>query len=84
MPTLYQVILIALIAAFSILFIGKTGIRDKIVEKAPKLLSMLFDCDYCLSFWTAMLMCVVMYFTTFDSSYLFVPILSTPITRFLL
>lgn len=84
MPTLYQVILIALIAAFIILFIGKTGIRDKIVEKAPTLISMLFDCDYCLSFWTATVICVVMFFITFDYSFLVVPILTTPITRFLL
>lgn len=47
---LSALIYIALAAAFVILLIGKLGIRDNIIAKAPKLISQLFDCDFCLSF----------------------------------
>lgn len=90
MPTIYFItmlwalICIALIAAFSILLIGKLGIRDAIIAKAPKLISQLFGCDFCLSFWVSLVLAVILAVFFGEMSLLFVPLLSTPITRMLI
>ena len=75
---------IALIAAFAILLIGKLGVRDEIIARAPKLISKLFECDFCLSFWTSVILAIILAILFGEISLLFIPILSTPITRILI
>lgn len=75
---------IALIASFIILLIGKLGIRDRIIVKAPKLISQLFECDFCLSFWTSLILAVILAVISKEMSILLIPIASTPITRILI
>lgn len=75
---------IALSSAFIILLIGKTGVRDSIIMTSPKLVSGLFSCDFCLSFWISLAMAAVMAFFTWDPCYLLAPVLTTPITRLLI
>lgn len=90
MPTVYFITLlsaliyIALAAAFVILLIGKLGIRDNIIAKAPKLISQLFDCDFCLSFWTSLILAIILAIFFNEMSIIFIPIISTPITRILI
>jgi hypothetical protein len=81
---LSALIYIALAAAFVILLIGKLGIRDNIIAKAPKLISQLFDCDFCLSFWTSLILAVILAIFFREMNILFIPIISTPITRILI
>nr|UVY41313.1 MAG: Protein of unknown function (DUF1360) [Bacteriophage sp.] len=87
MPTLYQVVVVALLATFVILFLEKTGLKDKMTDyfdvKLPIIGEML-RCDFCLSFWTAMTLSVIALIITLDVSLLCIPLLSTPITRYLL
>ena len=75
---------IALAAAFVILLIGKLGIRDRVIAKAPKLISQLFDCDFCLSFWVSAILAAILAIFFSELSILFIPIISTPITRILI
>lgn len=94
MPTIYFIAMvlslllaslyIALTAAFIILLIGKLGIRDYVVARAPKLLSQLFDCDFCLSFWVSAALTIILAVFFKDMSILLVPVISTPITRILI
>lgn len=85
MPTLYQIITIALVSSFAILLIDRLGIRDNIVEKSKcSFISKLFSCDFCLSFWTNMLVCVLLIITTGNFALFVVPFLSTTVTRYLL
>ena len=90
MSTVYFIIMlsaliyIALAAAFIILLIGKLGIRDSIITKAPKLISQLFDCDFCLSFWVSAILAIILAIFFGEMSVLFIPIISTPITRILI
>ncbi len=77
-------IIVALAAAFIILLIGKLGIRDEIIAKAPKFISRLFDCDFCLSFWVAIIIAVVIAIIFNSIYFALVPIISTPITRVLI
>lgn len=81
---LSALIYIALAAAFVILLIGKLGIRDNIIAKAPKLISQLFDCDFCLSFWTSLILAVILAIFFREMNILFIPIISAPITRILI
>ena len=81
---LSALIYIALAAAFIILLIGKLGIRDSIVAKTPKLISQLFDCDFCLSFWMSVILAVILAIFFREMNILFIPIISTPITRILI
>lgn len=81
---LLALIYTALAAAFVILLIGKLGIRDSVIAKAPKLISQLFDCDFCLSFWVSAILAVILAIFFSELSILFIPIISTPITRILI
>lgn len=90
MPTIHFIVLFlvvlftALTAAFTILLIGKLGIRNYIIARAPKLISQLFECDFCLSFWTSFILAIFLAIFFNEFNILFIPILSTPITRILL
>ena len=81
---LLALIYITLAAAFAILLIGKLGIRDSIITRAPKLISQLFDCDFCLSFWMSVILAVILAIFFREMNILFIPIISTPITRILI
>lgn len=81
---LSALIYVALASAFAILLIGKLGIRDSIIAIAPVPVSKLFECDFCLSFWTSLILAVILAIFFREISVLFIPILSTPITRILL
>ena len=81
---IFHALYIALIVAFGILLIGKLGIRDKIISRAPKLISKLFDCDFCLSFWSSVILAIILALFLSEPIFFITPIISTPIIRFLI
>lgn len=87
MPEIHQVVIIAkvlisaLASSFAILLISKVGLREVLIATAPKLLSKMFDCDFCLSFWINMAQCLFLFCTTGDTYWLVIPVYATPITR---
>lgn len=87
MPTLYKTIIVALIAAFVILFLGKTGLRTKMRDwcdvHSLKYIGQMLDCDFCLSFWTCLVVNILAFFITKDFNVL-VLMCAPPITRYLL
>ena len=74
---------IACAAAFVILLLGKTGIRDRIVSAAPRLVSEMFGCDFCLGFWLSLIFAASAALFFGEPTILLTPIISAPITRFL-
>jgi hypothetical protein len=72
---------IAFIAAFLILSITKLGVREWAQIHAPKLISKLFSCDFCLSFWTCLFISLILLIFTGDIRLLIIPFLATPVTR---
>ena len=84
MSILYQIIIIALITAFVVLFIEKIGLRDVIIMYSPKLVSKLFSCDFCLCFWVSLTLTFIARFIVGWPFVLILPICSTPIARYLL
>lgn len=77
-------IITALLACWIILFISKTGIREYVQVNAPKKLSELFECDFCLSWWTCLFLALCASFFFSDWRLTFIPFCAAPITRYLL
>lgn len=75
---------IALVSSFIILLIGKLGVRNEIIYRAPRLISQLFECDFCLSFWTSLILAIILAIIFKELYVILTPIASTPITRILL
>ena len=82
---LIAAIAVALVTAFTILLIGKIGLRDFIIGHSRiKFISELFDCDFCLSFWLSLIISIALSFIFANETLLIVPIFSTALTRYLL
>ena len=77
-----DVALVALLAAFVILLLDKTGIREKGQIYAPKPVSDMLNCDFCISFWTCVLISLVLFiFVDTDYKFLSYPLFACPLTR---
>ena len=87
MSTIYQAIVIALMAAFVILFLGKTCLRTKLRDYYDKIgisvLADMLDCDFCLSFWTCLVIAMFLWAFDYKPDFL-VLFCAPPITRYLL
>lgn len=87
MPTIYQTVIVALSAAFTILVLSKTNIRytlrDMCDAKKLKHISKMLDCDFCFGFWLAVLIAVISFAITLQCNWLITPFLSAPLTRLL-
>lgn len=81
---LFIVFMVALAAAFVILLIKKLGWAEWMQIHGDRITSELFSCDFCMSFWTAMvlLLFVSAYFD--NAGFLLCAVCTTPITRMLL
>lgn len=84
MDWLVKIICLSLFAAFVILLITKIGLREWVQTFAPKLLSKLFSCDFCLSFWICVLISFVFYIFVKDENILVLPFLASPLTRLMI
>lgn len=77
-------IIIALIACWLILFITKIGVREYVQVHAPRLISQLFDCDFCLSWWICLGLAII--FSLIIGNFVLVlsAFCATPLTRYYL
>lgn len=82
-------ILVALAAAFAVLLFSRlevskgTTARRYLQIHAPKLISEMVSCDFCLCFWMSVLLTVIIMFPLTRVDALFIPFLATPVARFL-
>lgn len=80
-----NILYLALTASFFILLIERLGIRENVQTRAPKLISDMFRCDFCLSFWVCVVLSVIFYIFVYRNARVFLaPILVTPLIRALL
>lgn len=88
MSEIYQIVVIATIAAFIILFLGKTGLRTEMRDwydtKGIGLFADMLDCDFCLSFWLCLVLTILVILLTGNTHWLVAIICAPPITRILL
>lgn len=86
------VLLIALTAAFIILLLTKIGIIEWLQVNGIKakndrlndIVSKLANCNFCLSFWSGLILSVIVALVTSNYELLIAPILTAPITRYVL
>lgn len=83
MISLEFIALVALLAAFIVLLVKKWGWAEWMQVHGDKYMSRLFGCDLCMSFWAAVLICMVVTCFTDDCRMVFVPFFATPLTRML-
>ena len=76
-------VFVALLAAMMVLLIKKWGIAEWMQIHGDKYLSRLFSCDLCMSFWSAMCFAIALCCFTNDGGWIFLPFLTTPLTRML-
>lgn len=74
-------IVIALSSAFIILLSHKIGLIEYLVNIPNKFISKLVQCNFCLSFWIALFISIIIIVLTKDLKYIFIPIISSPISR---
>ena len=79
----YVIVLVALAAAFVVLVMKKWGITEWMQIHGDEYMSKLFGCDLCMSFWTAVILCLPLCMFFDSGLYMFMPVFSTPITRML-
>lgn len=77
---LLTVVLTACFTAFTIRFLTKTGIREKVQVYGNKFFSEMFRCDFCMSFWSGVIVSVITAICFCNISLLLVPVFSTPIS----
>ena len=83
MERLEAILLVALLAAFIVLLVKKWGWAEWMQVHGDEFTSRLFGCDLCMSFWACLLVSIGMAAVTEYSECIFIPLVSTPITRML-
>lgn len=81
---LVLVVLIALAVTFIIQFAEKRGYRDRAIDGTDGLLQEMLKCDFCLGFWTSLILSLLVISVLGNWWLLFAPVFTTPIIRFLL
>ena len=87
MSAVYYLVLIALVAlaaTFAIQVIEKWGYRDRIIDCTHGLIQQMFQCDFCLGFWTSMLFSIILAFALGYWYIIAVPVFTAPLIRYLL
>ena len=77
-------VFVALMAAFVVVLLKKWGIAEWMQVHGNGFVSQLFSCDFCMSWWASVLvMLLSVSFVGDNVAYLLVPVLATPIARYL-
>lgn len=78
---LFIAIAVALVAAFVLLLLKKLGFVEWLQVHGNDFVSELAHCDFCLSWWTCLIVAIVTATTTQNPYIVFTAVLATPITR---
>ncbi len=81
---LVLVVLIALAVTFIIQFAEKRGYRDRAIDNTEGFLQEMLKCDFCLGFWTSLILSLLVISVLGNWWILFAPVFTAPIIRFLL
>lgn len=92
MNYLLTTLIISLLSAFIISLLRKLGVIERLQVHGLKvkkdsindLISRMANCDFCLSWWTNVIVCLVALAILQDPDILTIPFIATPITRHIL
>jgi flagellar biosynthesis protein FliQ len=77
-------VLVAMLAGWLILLLGKTGLREWGQVHAPKLVAKMLECDFCLSWWTCLAIILLWVIATGDVRLVLGAFAATPIARYII
>lgn len=80
----YCIIVVALVAAFVLTLLRKWGVIEWVQVHGNDFFAKMFNCDFCLSWWACVMICLFALVVTGNPLYFVVPFCSTIITRILL
>lgn len=81
---LMYAVFVALLAAFFLLLLRKIGVVEYIQVHGNSFFAQMFSCDFCLSWWSGVVIAILATAISGELSILITPFISTPITRKLL
>lgn len=76
-------VIVAMMAAFLLLFAYKTGIVEHLQVKGNRLVSEMAQCDFCMCWWLSLAVSIVFLVVTMDCVCLGIPFLATPLARWI-
>lgn len=74
-------IITALLATFFLLLAYKWGVIEWLQVHGNNFVSQLANCTFCLSWWMCLAVSMIFFIESRDLTFLFVPVVATPITR---
>lgn len=74
-------IITACLATFFLLLAYKWGAIEWLQVHGNKFVSQLANCTFCLSWWMCLAVSMIFFIESRDLTFLFVPVVATPITR---
>lgn len=78
------ILMVSTAAAFVLSLANKWHVIEWVQLHGSRFFAKMFNCRFCLSWWSGVVISVMFAIGTFDPVLLFVPIFSTPLTRLLL
>lgn len=78
------VLIVATVAAFLLSLLKKWGVIEYVQVHGNDFFAKMFNCDFCLSFWSGLALSILCVFISGNPALLLVPFCSTMITRRLL
>ena len=78
------IIIIACVAAWVLMLAKKWRVIEWAAAHSNAFFNEMFNCDFCLSWWTAWVLTAALFAFTRDINVLIIPFVTTPITRRLL
>lgn len=74
-------VITSLVATFFLLLAYKWGVIEWLQVHGNNFVSQLANCTFCLSWWTCLAVSLIFIIESRDITFLFVPVIATPITR---
>lgn len=74
-------IITACLATFFLLLAYKWGVIEWLQVHGNEFVSQLANCTFCLSWWTCLAISLIFIIESRDITFLFIPVVATPITR---
>lgn len=81
---LISVCLVALLSAFIILLLTKWRIVEWLQVNGGDFFGKMAECHLCMGFWVAVILSAIAVYITGDYMLMFVPVFSSPLTRYIL
>lgn len=75
------VLMVSLLAAFMVLLVKKWGIAEWMQVHGCRMVSELFSCDLCMSFWACVIVSGMALMVTGEVICVVLPFMATPVTR---